>query len=69
MSEVGLLLLAFTGFTAAVFWGLWAWAIGLLRWRAWRGVPVSRAQTNMRDWPAAIALVFSLLAGVCWLVG
>jgi hypothetical protein len=61
--------LVFAAAMAVIFWGCWVWAALLLWQRQRRGVEPTRVQVEAREWPAAIALGFSALALVAWLVG
>lgn len=53
---------------AALFWSIWVWAALNQRWERRRGIEPTRVQVEARDWPAAIALFFTGLAVVSWLL-
>jgi hypothetical protein len=69
MSGAWAVVLVFAAALAAVFWGMWAWAVLLLWQRRRRGVEPTRLEVEARDWPAAIALFLSGVALLAWLMG
>ena len=64
MSEAWLVLVAFAGPPAILFWGVFVWGTGYLAWRRWAGRPIARQQGEALSWAAAGGIVFGALAGV-----